>query len=235
MPRRGVRRNGWLAVLMAAACVAGSDARAQVGGSVAVVSDYRWRGVSYSSGDPVAQLSLVYDNPAGWYTGAFASSIKMKYAGDGSAHVIAFGGYAARLRSGSSWDVGMSNHVFLGASQRNFGELYGGFGNGSVRARLSYSPSYLGSNVRMAYAELSGSHRFDNGLTLFAHTGYLSASGQYVDRHRLDGRLGVATSVAGVRLQLAWDAVRFNRHDQVRTGGRARSKGGLVVSVTRPF
>ena len=55
-----------------------SEACAQVSGSVTLVSDYRYRGISLSDGRPTAQLSVAYDRPDGWYMGAFASRVRLR-------------------------------------------------------------------------------------------------------------------------------------------------------------
>ena len=49
-----------------------ANVSAQVSGSLTLVSDYRFRGVSLSHNNPAAQLGAVYDDARGWYAGAFA-------------------------------------------------------------------------------------------------------------------------------------------------------------------
>ena len=44
----------------------GCEARAQVSGTVSLVSDYRLRGISLSDGEPEPQVNLGYDSPGGW-------------------------------------------------------------------------------------------------------------------------------------------------------------------------
>ena len=61
----------WL-LLCAGAC------RAQVAGSVGVVSDYRYRGMSLSDGRPAVQLSIDRDFAAGTYAGLMLSSVRLR-------------------------------------------------------------------------------------------------------------------------------------------------------------
>src|ERR1051325_11099552 len=61
-----------LAILLA---LIGSNASAELSATASVLSDYRYRGVSLSRGDPAAQLGLVWDDPSGGYAGLFASSV----------------------------------------------------------------------------------------------------------------------------------------------------------------
>lgn len=53
----GVRAQGW-------------------GGSAGLVSDYVYRGLSLSAGDPAGQLDLHYRGQDGWYAGLWASSVR---------------------------------------------------------------------------------------------------------------------------------------------------------------
>lgn len=48
--------------------------------SLALTSDYVYRGISRNSGDPALQAGVTYWNPTGWYVGAWASQINTKAA-----------------------------------------------------------------------------------------------------------------------------------------------------------
>src|SRR5690348_2212837 len=50
---------------------------AGVSGSVALTSDYRFRGITLSDGLPALQLDVDWSAPQGWYAGAFASSARL--------------------------------------------------------------------------------------------------------------------------------------------------------------
>src|SRR5512144_21045 len=93
------------AILIGAA--AGSAA-AQLSGTVAAVTDYRYRGVTFSDRRPAAQAGLTYDDASGWYAGAFASTVRLDPPGPATSNfqAIAYGGYAARLESGVSLEAG---------------------------------------------------------------------------------------------------------------------------------
>jgi len=70
-PRR--LRSALFAVPMALA----SPVHAQsLGGSVGVASEYVYRGVSQTSGDPSAQIDLHYYGQQNWYAGLWAASVR---------------------------------------------------------------------------------------------------------------------------------------------------------------
>ena len=96
----------------AASLLAAGGAPAQVSGSISLASEYNARGVSLSNGRPAAQLSLSYDASPCWYAGAFAAPGLTQAGRSGVAKLVLYGGYAARLPSGLSWEAGASGTSF---------------------------------------------------------------------------------------------------------------------------
>src|SRR5262245_32129023 len=105
--RRSTDPRMWPAVWRGAAlllCVAAQEAPAQLSGTLTGVTDYRYRGVTFSDRRPAAQAGLTYDDPSGWYAGAFGSTLRLHPPGrpDSRFQSIVYGGYAMRLDSGVS-------------------------------------------------------------------------------------------------------------------------------------
>lgn len=189
------------------ALLAVADASAQVSGSVALVSDYLFRGVSLSEGRPAAQLNLTYDDESGWYAGAFASSVRFATEPGNHVQFIAYAGHAQRLGSGLSFDAGASYAVFTQFADYNYAELHAALASNDVSAQLSYSPNYFGRDVPSAYLEINANLSRFRGLAPFAHVGVLrtlSAGPSYGPRTHLDGRLGVGYELDRVAVQLSW-------------------------------
>ena len=62
---------------------AGEDAPTwEVGGSLAATSDYVWRGVSQTQGNPALQAEVTATHASGFYVGAWASNVDFTAAGD---------------------------------------------------------------------------------------------------------------------------------------------------------
>lgn len=72
--------TSWLrlrgALLIASLALTGVAHAQSVGGSVGVASDYVYRGVSQSDGDPSAQADVHYYGQQNWYTGIWAASVR---------------------------------------------------------------------------------------------------------------------------------------------------------------
>ncbi|MFZ6649708.1 TorF family putative porin [Undibacterium sp. TJN25] len=201
-------------LLSAAGMLASEYAWSQVSGSVSLVSDYRFRGVSLSDGQPEPQASLGYDSTAGWYAGVFGSGVKLREGRD--QQLIAYAGYSQRQASGLTWEVGATNSSFMQTSGSNYAEAFAGLSFDEYSGRLYISPNYFGQSTTTAYLELNASHLVAERTSLLAHVGYLrwfsgSQSPAFVPVSRMDTLIGVSTSWSDWRVQLAWVATARNR------------------------
>ncbi len=227
----------WPLALALVSCLAGGNACAQASGSVSLVSDYYYRGIGYSKGDPVAQFNLSFDTRSGLYAGAFASLLKMSGTPRGL-YAIGYAGYARRMRSGLSWEAGGSNHTFSTMSALNYREVYAGLGGDRFSGRVSYSPAYLGTSMRTLYGELNGGVALTDDVGLFARVGYLrpvSPVPRYTSGARVDGRIGISVSIDAWKMQAAWDALHAEKGEYARYSGSIGSRSGMVLSVGRVF
>lgn len=214
------------------------EACAQVSGSFALVSDYRFRGVSLSDGRPAAQLGVAYDHADGWYAGAFASSVRFGPRAGPDAQVLSYFGYARRLRSGLSWDLGAGYAAFTGRFDYDYPEFHVGLASERLGARISYAPRYFGEDAAVVYAQVDGAHELSERLRLLGHLGWTrrddaGATGFRWRQPRLDARIGIGLTLRGCDLQLAWVTGRGEAGRSAAAGRSDRST--WVVSVSRAW
>lgn len=213
-------------------------AQAQVSGSVALVSDYQYRGFSLGGGAPAPQLTLAYDHPDGWYVAGFASRIRPRYAPSTSVLYAAYAGFARRLASGRSWEAGVATYAYPAASDLNYQEVFAGLASDKISGRLSYSSSYLGTGASTAYAEVNASHPLRENLRLFAHAGYLASldeawNGQPV--RLLDTRIGLGLDLRSWQLQLSWNRAFQRRPARPGHALAGSSSKSVVLNIVRRF
>jgi uncharacterized protein (TIGR02001 family) len=213
------------------------SASAQFSGSVAVVSDYRYRGVSLSDERPAAQLGLVYDGAEGWYAGTFVSTVDLGFYHSRGVQAIGFAGYASRLPSGLSLEAGADYAIVTATPRYEYSEVYAGFAYRNVSGRLYFSPHYFGQDAAAVYAELDFSQPLVDNLRLFAHLGVLSstANGYYGSSSGplLDGAIGLGIDWQGFRLQLSIVGVDHSTGAYATNGFGRRS--GAVASLSYAF
>ena len=84
-----------------------------VSGSVGIVSDYRFRGVSLSGGDVAIQGGITASHESGFYVGTWGSSLDDGDTGIyGDMELDLFGGWSGALTSGLNLDVGMLYYAY---------------------------------------------------------------------------------------------------------------------------
>lgn len=179
--------------LAALALTAGSSVMAQVAYNVGVVSEYRYRGLGQSSGDPALQGGVDYAHSSGFYVGAWGTNIAwIKDAGatKGSVEVDLYGGYKGTMGP-VGYDVGYLRYEYVGNKYKDLGTGYANANTDEAYVGLSYGPvtfkySYAFSNLfgtddskGSTYADLSANFDLGKGYTLTPHVGVQDIKGQY--------------------------------------------------------
>jgi uncharacterized protein (TIGR02001 family) len=202
-------------------------AAAQVSGSVSLVSDYVYRGVSLSNGNPEPQASLDYDSDSGWFGGLFASRIDLSAT---SGQAVAYAGYAGRLTSDLSWEGGLSENAYLGNSGQDYTEAFLGLSSERVNARLYYSPDYLGQSLHSVYGEVNLNYPLSTAVRVIAHVGYLAVQQGAVaaPTNHGDVRLGLGTRLGDWNLQWALASLRQTSVDYYGNAHVAQHYTGIL-------
>lgn len=139
-------------------------------GSVALVSDYRFRGVSQSDKDPAIQGGVTVNHSSGLYGGFWASNLAgWGTFGGPNLETDIILGYKTEVGSGVSIDVGVTYYMYPGgADETDFFEPYlklsGTAGPVSLTAGVAYAPKQqaLGRVYRTG-AEFVAGTPFDPG------------------------------------------------------------------------
>jgi hypothetical protein len=202
------RRFGAWTLIVLGTVVISAPANAQVGAVVSVYSDDRFRGVSVSAGRPVAILDLSYDASNGLYASLSGSVVAARGSGLEPLSVVLNGGYAKRLGSGLTADVGAVHtrysHYSRVGSGREYNEIYAGMTGKFVGGRISLSPNYLGISRWTAHGEAFGHLDLTRATSLQGDVGVLlplAHSTNQIGYHpQLDARFGVAHRIGPVTL-----------------------------------
>lgn len=200
-----------------------------VSGGAALVSDYRFRGVSLSDKGVALQPYLTVKHESGFYAGAWASNLS-ENAGD-DAEVDLYVGFSGGEEL--TYDIGATYYVYPGVSSFNYLELTGKLGStvgpATVGAQLSYVPSqdntgntdnvYVATNASIALPDspisivgsigiedgafTAGSEKLDWTLGLTANVAGFTLGASYVDTNRRSV-FAFKDSAAGVVFSLSY-------------------------------
>ena len=237
-PRPGLHTGASFALALALTVLA-APARAELGASLSVASEDRFRGRSFSAGQPVATFDLAYDDARGPYAGVSVTGVVSRYNGPQLLLVTQYAGYAWRAPGGATLDLGIINRDYSRFSRvgRNDDlEVYAGIIMRRFSARAYYAPDYYGLGDPAIYAEVEEQAALTRRLRLGLHLGVLapprSARYRGLARAQYDWRIGLSRAVhrftLGATVSGAGPAPDF--YD-----GRPRARARIAVSLSRAF
>jgi uncharacterized protein (TIGR02001 family) len=226
-------------ILFVAFVTIASPATAQVGAAISVFSDDRFRGYSLSDGRPAGILDLSYDAPSGFY-GALSGSVVLSR--NDSLQPLGLqlnGGYAKRLRSGLTLDLGIVHSNYSSFSSRGPGrsytELYAGLGGKRVSSRIYVSPDYLRRGGWTLYSEVDANLPVARKLRISGHAGMLvqlnGRSNGEAYRPEFDWRLGLARDFGRLTVNVAWTGAGPDR-DLYQRRSSSYGRNALIAGVT---
>ena len=212
-------------------------AAAQVAARIGIDSDYRLRGYSLSHDHPALSAQLSYDHTSGLY----ASVLGLAEVGADNRFlgVIGSAGYAKRVNSSVSLDVGILRSQIRGATNGARGfeytEFYAGTYVGPVSARVSYSPDYRRPDQSTVYGELEAGFEPGTDWRVSGHAGmlvYLNTAGIYQagETHR-DWRVSVTRQFHRAEVHAALSGGGPSSY----YGYRVHKKRALTVGTSLAF
>jgi len=134
-----------------------------ISASATAASDYRYRGLSRSQGDPVIQGQAYVELPNGLYAGLFGSTLGGGDEGAGDIEIDLIAGYNGAIASGVNLDVGATYFTFNGDGAPHSIDGLGDLGSYvEPYAALSYTLGPVQAKVGAAYAPKQDSLGGDN-------------------------------------------------------------------------
>ena len=133
----------------------GTGGGLDLSGSISLLSDYRFRGVSRSDEDPAAQAQLTVSHGSGLYAGVTGTTLKgldsfrlrdLGFQDLGDVELDLYAGYGAQLGGGFSLDAGLLYYVFAGGEgATDYAEPYASLsyliGPAELTAGAKYAPT----------------------------------------------------------------------------------------------
>lgn len=182
----------------------------EVSANVALVSDYKFRGVSLSDGDIAVQGGVDVGLPAGFYVGVWASSLDEDTVGYGSTELDVYGGWAGEFGAVST-DVGFILYHYPNAGEGDFDyhEIYGsaGVAVGPLEMTLgvAYAPKQesLGDTDNFYLYFDAGAGIPGTPVTVTGHLGYTDGFLTFTnDGKALDYSISAETAIPGTPVSL---------------------------------
>ena len=216
-------------------------------GSVALTSNYMYRGITQTDNDPAIQGTLEYELETGVlgtsvYIGTFASNTKLEGDNDTS-HVeidALFGIRGDIGETGLSWDVGGAYYAYPGTTRRDnfdYWEIpliltYKATEWLEVQVADYYTPEYQFNTGTANYTSTLLTFTIPNayvGLKAFGGIGY-----QYVDKSTsgTDWTLGTTVSIKGLDFTVAYVDTNYHARE---CGGNNQCDAKAIFTVGAEF
>ncbi|VVS98420.1 TorF family putative porin [Erythrobacter sp. EC-HK427] len=182
----------------------------EVSANVALVSEYRFRGVNLSGGDLAIQGGVDVSLPAGFYIGTWASSLDEDTVGFGHTELDIYGGWAGEFGNVST-DVGVIYYAYPNAAggSTDYVEFYGSVGVGlgpfDATVGVAYAPdqdSLGGTDNFYVYGDL-GLGVPGTPLTVTGHVGYTDGFLTFTnDGEAIDYSIGAEAAIPGTPVSI---------------------------------
>lgn len=212
-------------------------------GNVAITSDYAFRGITQSLGDPAVQGGIDLKHPSGFYVGTWGSSVNFGEDLAGGARALTeldvYGGFGASLGGLVDVDLSAIYYGYPGAAGgRNYDFVEVGLGAsralGPLEPGLSlrYSPDFFAGSGSALY----------KGITLGLPVSVVGLSGSLGHQSISDNAVfgtpdylhwGVGASVDWFGLSLGGQVIGTDLEEEDCFGGTEYCGTRFVVSVSR--
>lgn len=210
--------------------------------NAAVVSDYRFRGISQSRLQPALQGGADYThNPSGFYAGTWLSSIKWTkdtVGGSGDVEWDLYGGKRGEIVKDVNYDVGGLYYFYpsngLHPSANTF-ELYGqvGFGPAYIKYSHALTDTFgFADSKNSGYVDLGANFAISDGYMLNLHAGRQNVKNNGAYSYN-DYKIGVTKDFGIVTVALA--AIKADTSAYSAPSGKNLGKTGLVLTVSKTF
>ena len=200
-------------------------------GGIAVVSDYRFRGVSLSDKDIAVQPYLTVKHESGFYVGVWGSNLAENTGDD--VEVDLYAGFAGG--DAVTYDIGATYYVYPGVSSFNYFEFTGKLGTtvgpATLGGQVSYVPSQDNTgNADNIYVATNAAIGIpDTPLTLTGSVG-IEDGAFSAGSSKLDWSLGLTGVVNGFTLGVAYVDT-----DRKSTFAFKDSAAGMVFTLSYGF
>jgi uncharacterized protein (TIGR02001 family) len=205
------------AVIAASLMTVGAMAHAEIttSGSVALTSDYLFRGISQSAENMAVQGSFTVSHDSGMYFSAWGSSISTEATGVASSsglEVDTLLGYGFES-AGVAYDVGVMRYNYPGADRKptttmSYNEVYASAAYEGAKVGVAYSDDYFAETGKFFYIYADYGMDVAENLSASVHVGWNKFDepgflGGTSDAY-FDYKVGLSTELKGIGLEAAY-------------------------------
>ncbi len=203
------------------------DGQHSTSASVALTSDYVWRGYSQTDSKPAISGSFDYGHSSGFYAGTWASNVD--YGDDASIEIDIYAGYASEIgNTGVGYDVGLLRYIYPGEDY-GYNEAYASLSYSFFSANVAHTSNSSFHSDSATYYSLGFDYDLPKGVALSAGYGYYDYDMSGVDSPT-DYRVGLSTELVGFGLDLTYTDTDSDGEDLY---GKSLADGRLIFTISK--
>lgn len=203
--------------------------------NVTFATDYLYRGLSQTTGDPALQGGLDLNHESGFYLGMWGSNVDFA----DSLELDYYGGYAGEINDDLSYDVGVLYYDYPSDPsdpQGDFLEYYGSISWKGLTLGLNYSDDFFAETGEAYY--YYGSYDFELpmgvGMSLYLAQQELDEATFGSDDNYTHYSLSFTKELLGVELGLSWSDTDISKGDCAGAGfSRNDCDSTVVFSISK--
>lgn len=192
---------------------------------LALVSDYRFRGISQTDEKPALQAGVNWDSGMGFYATLWGSQVDFGTEADVELDGIV--GYAGSLGDDWGYDIGLIHYNYPGESGLNFTEVFTHISFGDFSAGLNYSDEFGKDGPESYYSHVAYSTEFVETWTFTAQLAYTQSDAW--DGYYKDWTLSLEKDFGPFSATVSWIGTDLDRRKTLGADSQ------LVLGVSTSF
>ncbi len=212
------------------------DGQHSTSASVALSTDYVWRGYSQTDNDPAISGSFDYTHSSGFYLGTWASNVD--FGDDASVEIDLYAGFGGDIGdSGFSYDLGVLRYYYDGENY-DWNEYHVSAGYSFFSASINYSNNVYDSNEKGIYYTLGFDYDLPMDIALSAGVGFYDYDKNAIStksENHTDYHIGISKEFAGFGWDLTYTAMDNDGEDfySTKNGGRDQGDNRFVFTISK--
>ena len=210
-----------------------ADGQFNTSASVALGSDYMWRGASQTDSEPAISGSFDVGHASGIYAGIWGSNVNYDIGMD-AAHLELnyYAGYAGEVAgiAGMGFDVGVLRYAFPGTDGANWNEAYLGLSYSHFSLKVSHSGDALATSESGTHYLLGFNHGLPMDIDFHANYAFYDLDDDINDDTLQDYNLGVSKNLVGFDFDLTYYKTLSDAEDFVGNNNLTDSRFVFTIS-----
>ncbi len=179
------------------------DGQHSTSASVALSTDYIWRGYSQTDEEAAISGSFDYAHSSGFYAGTWASNVD--FDSDASIEVDIYAGFGGEIGdSGIGYDVGVLRYMYPSENELDWNEVYASVSYSYFSFGIAHSGDVYGTSETGTYYSLGFDYELPYGVALGAGYGYYDYDDDVSEDNHQDYRVSLAKDFVGFTFDVSY-------------------------------